>query len=75
MTFRAACLAVVPAIFIVANSALAQSTLTEGQILNSLAGAGEAAAAAGVDIAAVQREIEQGIRKEGGTNAVGRRPW
>ena len=70
MTFRAACLAVVPAIFIVANSALAQSTLTEGQILNSLAGAGEAAAAAGVDIAAVQREIEQGIRKEGGTNAV-----
>src|SRR5215207_6540900 len=70
MTIRAACLAAVPAIFIVASSALAQATLTEGQILNSLAGAGEAAAAVGVDIAAVQRAIEDGIRKEGGTNAV-----
>ena len=70
MTFRASCLAAVPVICLAATSALAQSTLTEGQILNSLAGAGEAAAAVGVDIAAVQREIEQGIRKEGGTNAV-----
>ena len=70
MTLRRACIAAVPVICAFASSALAQATLTEGQILNSLAGAGEAAAAVGVDIAAVQREIEQGISKEGGTNAV-----
>jgi outer membrane protein OmpA-like peptidoglycan-associated protein len=70
MTLRRACLAAVPVICAFASSALAQATLTEGQILNSLAGAGEAAAAVGVDIPAVQRAIEDGIRKTGGTNAV-----
>jgi OOP family OmpA-OmpF porin len=49
--------------------AAAQGTLTEGQILQSLQGAGEAAAAADYDIDAIRSEIDQRIRVEGTENA------
>ncbi len=49
--------------------AAAQGTLTEGQILQSLQGAGAAAAAADYDIDAIRSEIDQRIRVEGTENA------
>jgi outer membrane protein OmpA-like peptidoglycan-associated protein len=49
--------------------ASAQGTLTEGQILQSLAGSGAAAAESGYDVEALRREIDQRIRVEGTENA------
>lgn len=49
--------------------ALAQSVLTEGDIVTSLVGAGAAAQAVSIDVAAVQSDIEERIRLEGGENA------
>jgi len=51
------------------GTAFAQGTLTEGQILQSLAGAGAAAGAAGYDVQAIRSEIDQRIRVEGTENA------
>jgi outer membrane protein OmpA-like peptidoglycan-associated protein len=48
----------------------AQSQLTEGEILQSLAGTGQAAQAVGVDVNAVRADIEARVRAAGGTNAV-----
>lgn len=50
-------------------SASAQDTLTEGQILQSLAGSGAAAASAGYDVMAIRRDIDQRIQVEGTENA------
>jgi OOP family OmpA-OmpF porin len=49
--------------------AWAQGTLTEGQIMQSLLGAGEAAVTADYDIDAIRRDIDQRIREEGTENA------
>jgi OOP family OmpA-OmpF porin len=49
--------------------ASAQGTLTEGQILQSLAGSGAAAASAGYDLMAIRRDIDQRIQVEGTENA------
>lgn len=49
--------------------ALAQGTLTEGQIIQSLAGAGGAAAAADYNVAAIKADIERRIQVEGTENA------
>jgi OOP family OmpA-OmpF porin len=54
--------------------ALAQSQLTEGQILQSLAGTGRAAKVAGINISAVRQDIEARVRAGGGTNAVNTPP-
>ena len=51
------------------STAFAQGTLTEGQILQSLAGSGAAAGAAGYDVQAIRSEIDQRIRVEGTENA------
>ena len=45
------------------------ATLTEGQIVQSLAGAGAAAQAANLDIAAIRADIDRRIRVEGTENA------
>jgi len=49
--------------------AAAQGTLTEGQILQSLQGAGGAAAAADYNVDAIRNEINERIRVEGTENA------
>jgi outer membrane protein OmpA-like peptidoglycan-associated protein len=69
MTLRALRLAAILAICLSGGEAAAQGTLTEGDIFKSLAGAGEAAQAAGVDVAAIAADIEQRIRVEGTENA------
>ena len=45
------------------------ATLTEGQIVQSLAGAGAAAQAANLDVAAIRADIDKRIRVEGTENA------
>ena len=45
------------------------ATLTEGQIVQSLAGAGAAAQAANLDVAAIRADIDRRIRVEGTENA------
>jgi OOP family OmpA-OmpF porin len=59
-----------------ASGAIAQSSVTPGEILNSLSGGGQAVAAAGVDIAALRRDVQAKIKAEGkGTeNAAGPPP-
>jgi outer membrane protein OmpA-like peptidoglycan-associated protein len=69
MTLRALRLAAIPAICLSSSQAAAQGTLTEGDIFKSLAGAGEAAQAVGVDVAAIAADIDQRIRVEGTENA------
>ena len=49
--------------------ASAQGTLTQGEILQSLVGAGGAAAAANYDVETIRRDIDQRIRVEGTENA------
>lgn len=51
------------------TAAFSQGNLTEGQIIQSLAGSGAAAAAAGYDVQAIRSEIDQRIRVEGTENA------
>jgi outer membrane protein OmpA-like peptidoglycan-associated protein len=69
MTLRAFRLLAVPALLLVCGQAAAQGTLSEGAILNSLAGAGEAAQAVGLDVPAIKADIEKRIRVEGTENA------
>jgi OmpA-OmpF porin, OOP family len=69
MSLRALYLAAIPAVCLACGQATAQATLSEGDIFNSLAGAGEAAQAAGIDVAAIRADIEQRIRVEGTENA------
>jgi outer membrane protein OmpA-like peptidoglycan-associated protein len=69
MTLRALRLAAIPAVCLSYTQAAAQGTLTEGDIFKSLAGAGEAAQAVGVDVAAIAADINQRIRVEGTENA------
>ena len=52
-----------------AGTALAQSSLSEGEIINSLAGAGAAAQAVSLDVAAIRADIERRIQVEGTENA------
>jgi len=47
----------------------AQQKLSRGDVVNSLAGAGQAAQASGVDIQAIRADIERRIRVEGTENA------
>jgi outer membrane protein OmpA-like peptidoglycan-associated protein len=63
-------------VFAVPPSAFAQSTVTEGEILKSLAGGGQAVASVGVDILALRNDIAARIKAEGkGTeNATGAPP-
>jgi len=58
------------ALIVLATPARAQSELSESEILQSLVGSGQAAAAVGVDVDAVRRDIEARVRAAGGTNAV-----
>jgi outer membrane protein OmpA-like peptidoglycan-associated protein len=69
MPLRSLFLSAVCFLSIASTHAFAQSSLTEGQILNSLAGTGQAAQAAGFDIIAIRADIEQRIRVEGTENA------
>ena len=48
---------------------LAQGTVTRGDILQGLAGSGQAAVAANLNVAAIKRDIEERIRVEGTENA------
>jgi OmpA-OmpF porin, OOP family len=64
----------ISALFVVAAMGLyapsfAQGSLTDGQILQSLQGAGAAASSADYNIDAIKREIDQRIRVEGTENA------
>ena len=51
------------------GSAFAQAAVTPGEILQSLAGSGQAAQAVSIDVDAVRRDIEQRIQVEGTENA------
>jgi OOP family OmpA-OmpF porin len=51
------------------TAALAQGSLTEGQILQSLATAGAAAESVNLDVDLIRRDIEERIRVEGTENA------
>jgi outer membrane protein OmpA-like peptidoglycan-associated protein len=51
------------------SNASAQSSISPGEILESLAGTGEAAAAVSIDVAAIRADIEQRIQVEGTENA------
>lgn len=51
------------------HQAAAQQTLTQGEILDGLAGAGQAALQSGFDILAIRADIEQRIQVEGTENA------
>ena len=57
------------AILIGMSIAHAQGKLSEGAILKSLAGAGEAARAANLNIDALRRDVEKRIQEEGTENA------
>lgn len=61
----ATCLAAIAS----APHALAQQKLSRGDVVNSLAGAGQAAQAAGLNVQAIRAEIEKRIRVEGTENA------
>src|SRR4051812_41205972 len=74
MTSRAIYTTFCMATFLFSMPALGQSQLTEGEILHSLAGAGRAAKAVGVNISAVRQDIEARVRAGGGTNAVNTPP-
>lgn len=52
-------------IVLAAPAAFAQSSVTPGEILSSLAGGGEAVASAGVDILALRNDIAARIKAEG----------
>jgi OOP family OmpA-OmpF porin len=69
MNLRAFCFVAATAACLVSAPVQAQE-LTEGDILQSLAGAGQAAQSVGVDINAVRQDIEARVRAAGGTNAV-----
>ena len=57
-------------LMLVATSAAhAQSDISPGEILKSLTGTGQAAQAAGIDIAAARAEIQNRIKNERGENA------
>jgi OmpA-OmpF porin, OOP family len=62
--YLAACLAGV-----LAGPALGQSTVTPGEILQSLTGAGAAAQAVSIDVNAIRQDIEKRIQVEGTENA------
>jgi OOP family OmpA-OmpF porin len=51
------------------SAAHAQSDISPGEILKSLTGTGQAAQAAGIDIAAARAEIQNRIKNERGENA------
>jgi OOP family OmpA-OmpF porin len=68
MTLHRYCLAG-GALLLLGGTAFAQTTVSEGQILQSLAGTGEAAQAVSIDVDAVRRDIEQRIQVEGTENA------
>lgn len=51
------------------NEAVAQNRITYGQVLNSLNKTGQTAQRVGIDVAAVQADIEARIRAEGNENA------
>jgi outer membrane protein OmpA-like peptidoglycan-associated protein len=51
------------------SAAYAQSDISPGEILKSLTGGGQAAKAAGIDIAAARAEIQNRIKNERGENA------
>ena len=57
------------ALLIGTSSSLAQGRLSEGGILKSLQGAGQAASGAGLNVDAIRRDIEKRIQVEGTTNA------
>ncbi len=57
------------ALLIGATSSLAQGRLSEGDILNSLHGTGQAARAANLNLDALRRDGEKSIRVEGTENA------
>ena len=57
------------AVLIVASASHAQGTLSEGAILNSLQGSGQAAQAAGVNLDALRRDVESRIAAEVAENA------
>jgi OOP family OmpA-OmpF porin len=69
MNLRAFCFVAATAACLVSAPVQAQE-LTEGDILQSLAGTGQAAQSVGVDINAVRQDIEARVRAAGGTNAV-----
>jgi outer membrane protein OmpA-like peptidoglycan-associated protein len=54
---------------LLSGSTFGQSTVTPGEILQSLAGAGQAAQATTIDVAGMRRDIEQRIQVEGTENA------
>lgn len=64
MLLGAAC-----ALLIGTSFPLAQGKLSEGNILNGLQGAGQAASSAGLNLDAMRRDIEQRIQVEGTENA------
>ena len=57
------------ALLIGATSSLAQGRLSEGDILNSLHGTGQAARAANLNLDALRRDVEKRIQVEGTENA------
>lgn len=62
------CGAMLSALMLTAGSQ-AQTNITEGDILNSLAGTGQAARAANIDGTALRQEVEKRIQVEGTENA------
>lgn len=58
----------------VSVAAFAQARLTEGDIINSLVGAGPAAAAAGFDVGAIQAALQERIQVEGTESAAAPMP-
>ncbi|MCP4380128.1 MAG: OmpA family protein [Hyphomicrobiales bacterium] len=67
--FSKALLASLFSILVATSSASAQRVLSEGEIINSLAGSGSAGAAAGFDVAAIRGEIFERIQVEGTESA------
>ncbi len=57
------------ALLLGASSSLAQGRISEGDILNSLQGSGQAARAADLNIDALRRDVERRIQVEGTENA------
>ena len=69
MKLLSQCLAGCLLVVLISGHAFAQSSVTPGEILQSLTGAGGAAQAVSIDVNAIRSDIEQRIQVEGTENA------